>query len=98
MPTHLLDHINGSKSDNRLSNLREATKAQNGANTRLSVNNSSGYKGVRWHTAAKKWVAKIKINYKSIHLGLFTDIEDAAAAYQAAALKYFGEFAYKDQQ
>ena len=87
------DHINGDTLDNQRRNLRPATRSQNGANARISKRNTSGFKGVSWHKQVKKWVAKIRVNRKLLHLGLFVSAEDAARAYDAAALKYFGEFA-----
>lgn len=89
-----VDHINGNKLDNRKSNLRICTNAQNGWNQGISKKNTSGYKGVRWHKLAKKWDARIRVNRKEFYLGLFIDIKDAAKAYNEAALQYHGEFAY----
>lgn len=79
--------------NNQRCNLREATRSQNGANQKLRITNTSGYKGVCWSKLGKKWVARICINYKIISLGYFINIKDAARAYNKAALKYFGEFA-----
>ena len=73
-------------------NLRIATKSQNAGNTALSANNTSGYKGVVWDKDRKKWRAQIK-NSKAVNLGRFAMAEEAAKAYDAAAIKYFGEFA-----
>jgi hypothetical protein len=63
------------------------------ANVGKHRDNTSGHKGVSWYKRDKKWRAKININNKAIHIGYFDNLEDAATAYQAAALKYFGEFA-----
>jgi hypothetical protein len=93
-PTNHIDPINGIRDDNRIENLREATNAQNGANQGKPSTNTSGYKGVHWDKCNKKWVAQIRVNRKATHLGYFTNIEDAAATYQAAARQYFGEFAH----
>jgi hypothetical protein len=92
-PTGEIDHINGDRADNRITNLRLATRSQNGCNTRRSSRNTSGVKGVRWHKHARKWAAQIKANGRYRSLGYFDAIEDAAAAYRASALKHFGEFA-----
>ena len=93
-PANQIDHINGVKSDNRLANLREATVAENGRNVGPRLRNKSGFKGVtRADTKAEKWQATIFVNGRQKHLGLYLTREEASAAYQAAATKYFGQFA-----
>lgn len=89
-----VDHKNHNGLDNRRSNLRVCTRAQNLANTRPGRNNTSGYKGVSWSKQHRKWAAYIKINYKRRHLGLFMEKRDAATAYNTAAYEAWGEFAY----
>lgn len=79
-PTKLIDHINGNKSDNRISNLRSATKSINAKNTKLNTNNTSGVPGVWWSTKRKRWLAELKTNYVKIHLGAFETFDEAAAA------------------
>ncbi len=88
-----IDHINGNTLDNRKQNLRLCKHKQNLANQQLSRANSSGYKGVSWNKQHKKWEAYIKVNQKRIHLGIFTDIKDAANAYNKSAKEHFGTFA-----
>jgi hypothetical protein len=85
-----VDHIIGVEEPLKL---RLATAAQNHANRKLNVGSSSQYKGVCWYKNNKKWKAAIMVNRKTIHLGYFADEQSAAAAYNAAAVKYFGEFA-----
>lgn len=87
------DHRNGIRTDNRRLNLRACTPAQNSQNSKLSKRNTSGYKGVQWMKAKKKWQAKICANRKQKHLGLFDTAEAAHAAYCAAARELHGEFA-----
>lgn len=86
------DHASGDKLDNRRSNLRECTPKQNARNTRMSKNNTSGAKGVR-ATENGKWQARITVDRKEIHIGNYATIEEASAAYDAAALMMHGEFA-----
>lgn len=90
-----VDHIeHGTESfiDNRKSNLRLANKSQNAMNRGRSIKNRSGTTGVYWNERAGKWAASICVNYKSIFLGYWEDVDDAAKARKDAELKYFGEF------
>lgn len=89
-----VDHVNNNGLDNRRENLRLATSAQNGLNKRISRRNTSGYKGVSWEKRPQKWQAYITHNRKMMSLGKFDDILDAARAYNAAAMKLYGEFAW----
>lgn len=91
-PIAEVDHINTKRGDDRFANLREATHAQNSRNRSTPCTNTSGVKGVSWHAGAGKWCAFIKVNSRSINLGYFTDIPDAAAAYAAASERLHGEF------
>jgi len=88
-----LDHINGVKNDNRISNLRECNRSENQYNRPKFKNNTSGVKGVSWHKRIKKWQAEIQKNNKKIQLGYFTNLEDAAQAYAKASKIHHGEFA-----
>jgi hypothetical protein len=67
-----VDHINGIKDDNRLCNLRLATRSQNKHNTRLQSNNTSGIKGLSFNRQRNKWVARVTIKGTVHHLGMFT--------------------------
>jgi HNH endonuclease len=80
-----IDHINGNRSDNRISNLRCIPRACNGQNIRkpYSNNKSSGVLGVYWHQCGK-WQARIQINGKARSLGLYGRKDDASADYIAA--------------
>lgn len=88
----LTDHIDGNGLNNRRSNLRPATHAQNQFNAG-SRGGSSQYKGVSWNKHARKWCAGIDAAPIRMRLGYFTDEEEAARAYDAAALQLHGEFA-----
>jgi hypothetical protein len=83
-PAADLDHINEDKTDNRIENLREATRAQNMQNVRVHKHNTSGCKGVAWYAPRGKWRAYIFCNYRQRHLGLFSTFTDAVAARKAA--------------
>lgn len=87
-----VDHKNGDSLDNRKDNLRPATNQENSRNRKITA--SSGYKGVWQRTDTGKWRARIKIDGKFIVLGqAFPTAEDAARAYNEAAVERFGEFA-----
>jgi HNH endonuclease/AP2 domain len=92
-PKPHIDHINGNRLDNRKSNLRIVTQAQNTQNRGLNTNNKSGYKGVTWSKESNKWVAGLTLNKKKYHLGYFADKHDAAKAYNEKALELYGDYA-----
>ena len=91
-PKNEIDHINSNPSDNRLENLREATSAENKANSRLRKNNTTGYKGVSFIKSRRRWVAQIAFNKSYRHLGYFNNPRSAYRAYCQAAKDTFGEF------
>lgn len=92
-----IDHKDADPMNNRYNNLRPTNQKMNSGNRkRLNKNNTSGYRGVYkssdvWRK--RKWVAKIKMNYKNKHLGYYFTAEEAAKTYNDVAEKYFGEFA-----
>ena len=90
-PKDQLDHVNRIRTDNRISNLREVTNKQNGQNAGKYSNNTSGYPGVHWHKRASKWQARITHNYKDIHLGYFSILEEALSARKAAEKIYWAD-------
>lgn len=91
-PAHLLvDHINGNGLDNRKKNLRLATPSQNLQSQRPRTGTQSGYKGVQ--RTKNGWQAILYREGKSFSLGVHKSPQEAARAYNAGAVRYFGEFA-----
>lgn len=88
-----VDHVDGNGLNNCRANLRDGTGFKNSANRELASNNTSGYKGVGWNKRKSKWRASIMINGKAIFLGYFGTSEEAADAYDQAAVHHFGEYA-----
>jgi hypothetical protein len=88
-----VDHKDGDGLNNRRSNIRLVTDAQNCFNRTLRRDNQSGFKGVSFHARTGKWNTRIQRNGRQQSLGLFDSPEDAARAYDSAALELFGEFA-----
>lgn len=89
---HQVDHLNHNGLDNRRSNLRICTNAENRRNRRPSKKISK-YLGVSWRKSNHKWASQITTNNRTINLGSFVREECAALAYDFAALKYHREFA-----
>ncbi|MGD0551230.1 MAG: HNH endonuclease signature motif containing protein [Sedimentisphaerales bacterium] len=97
----VVDHKNGDSLDNRRANLRLATYSQNHQNVPKRKNTSSRFIGVSFNKRGEKWSASIGYEGKVIWLGYFDNEIDAAHAYDAAARKYYGEFArlnFPDEQ
>ena len=94
-PDAVIDHINGDKRDDRWTNLRLATPAENNANKGMQKNNTSGFKGVVWLKNEGKWRAMLqrRRGEKGIYLGMFETAEEAHAAYVAEVRRVYGEFA-----
>lgn len=89
----IVDHINHDVFDNRKENLRVCTNQENSMNRGVGRKNNSGNKGV-YRQSRTRWVAHIKLNKKDIYLGSFDRLKKAVIAYNKAAKKYFGNFAY----
>jgi hypothetical protein len=87
-----IDHIDGIRSNNKISNLRLATHGQNCQNIGIPKHNTSGIKGVHWDNANKRWKAQIRINGIRKYIGYFSNKEEAHAAYCKAAKELHGDF------
>jgi hypothetical protein len=92
-----VDHISRDRLDNRRCNIRPVTDAENIRNQGMSTRNTSGYKGVSLEKRSGKWLASVCYTYSGIrtqkHLGPYTTKEEAARAYDAAAVQRFGQYA-----
>jgi hypothetical protein len=93
-----VDHRDGDGLNNRRTNLRVCTPAQNRHNTQGREDSSSCYKGVSWNKNARRWHAQIKHGSSRLHLGYYVDEWAAALAYNTAALRFFGEYAWLNQE
>ena len=92
-PTNQIDHIDGNPKNNCIENLREATNSQNNHNKAKPTNNTSGYKGVSYCKAAKKWETYITIDRKRKYLGLFECPKEAAKHVSQQRSNHLVEFA-----
>lgn len=96
-PGQMIDHINGNCLDNRRKNLRFCNKSQNGTNSKLPKNSTSGYKGVtyykRYEQYGTPWMAQIGFNWKHTTIGYFKTPKEAAVAYNKKAKEIHGDFA-----
>jgi hypothetical protein len=88
-----IDHVNGVRSDNRIENLREATRSQNQYNKKISSNSVSKVKNVFFNKSSGKWQVKIRINGKRKNLGTYSDLEIAELVATEARNKFHMEFA-----
>lgn len=87
-----IDHINRKSGDNRIENLREATRSQNRRNSEYSTGKSK-YKGVHHAGTSNKWVCQIVVDSKKVNVGQYDTELEAAHAYNLAVTKHYGEFA-----
>ena len=94
-PPVLLDHINGEKLDNRIENLRPASRGENARNRKRHRNSSTGVKGV-YPSGASGYRAAIRVDGVLLQLGTFRDKEAARLAYAKAAKLHHREFARCD--
>jgi hypothetical protein len=92
-PSQNLDHINRIRNDNRPENLRLASRAQNNINHGIRKDAKVRYKGVCYNPRLRKYVAQISLDKKVRHIGVYVTPEEAAHAYNCAAIQLHGEFA-----
>lgn len=92
-PSGNIDHIDMNKKNNKINNLRTASIFENARNKGKLTTNKCGYKGVAKNSHSKTWRSTITANKKTIYLGSFRNKEDAAIAYDKAAIRLHGEFA-----
>lgn len=92
-PEHFIDHRDGDRSNDRWSNLRAATHAQNAQNAKRRADNTSGFKGVSFNRRLGKWTAHIRAHGCSVFLGRHETAEAASHAYVQAATQLHGAFA-----
>lgn len=95
LPEQEVDHINHIPYDNRKSNLRITTTAQNQMNSIISSRNTSGVKGVNWSKSENKWYARISVDGRRIELGYYFNFADAVKARKEAEIKYYRQYQYK---
>jgi len=89
----MVDHIDHNTLNNQKSNLRLCTNKENQMNRGKNSNTVSPFKGIRYYKRMNQWLGQIQVEGKKLHLGCFKKAEDAAKAYDKAAIKYYGEFA-----
>ena len=87
-PENEIDHIDQDRSNNRWSNLRQATHTQNQHNRKLNKNNTSGVKGVSFNHARRRWAAYIRLAGRTVTLGYFRTLEEAEACRMAAEMQH----------
>jgi hypothetical protein len=88
-PSGDLDHINRVRHDNRIDNLREATRSENCQNQPIRKSNRSGVTGVYHHKVSNKWAATINVNKKQMHLGVYDTLEEAIQVRRNAELEHY---------
>lgn len=91
--TEMIDHINGVRHDNRLANLRLATRSQNLHNSNPKKCSTTKIKNVQWDSDSGKWRVRVRVNGTRHHVGRFDDINEAAKAAADFMLQHHGEFA-----
>lgn len=91
-PEHIVDHIDCNPDNMRWTNLREATQQQNCFNRSASRNNTSGFKGVKWHKSSQRWEGWVGFNHGRVFAGSFSSKDHAARAVMSLRERLYGEF------
>lgn len=86
-PEHVVDHIDGDPSNDRINNLRAVSFAVNGRNRRAPSNNTSGVSGVSWYTRAARWRGNVRMDGKVVWQKFFKTLDEAAVATRAKRLE-----------
>jgi len=92
-PKKILDHVNRDASDNRITNLREATISQNGFNQKLSKRNKSGYRCIQWVATRQRWRLIICANGKYHYIGTYKNLATAIVKQKESLKRLHGTFA-----
>lgn len=95
-PKAIVDHINGNKLDNRRSNLRVVSRADNRANSKPQ-RNKSGYRGVYWRSDRGKWIARIHEGKNYLYIGSYGDVKEAALAWNDKAKELYGKYTFQNE-
>ncbi len=95
-PGTVVDHINGNSLDNRKSNLRICTQAENSLNKRYQGRGTSRFRGVYWSEKRAKWIVQVWLNKKRKYIGQFNSLKDAIASRRSAERFYYGQYAHRN--
>jgi len=87
-PEGHIDHINGDRGDNSLDNLRDVSRCENMRNSKIPSTNKSGVLGVYWDKVNSLWRASISVEGKTLNLGRYASISEAAEVRRLANIKY----------
>lgn len=91
-----VDHKNRVRHDNRIGNLRLATRSQNSWNCNTHKHNTSGFRGVCWHKKIGKWVARLHVDRKCVFHKTFSTYEEACEEIKRKRIEFYGEFMGSD--